>query len=212
MKQLLLFLGFLFCQMSFSQSQQEDLSVGLGAVTIPHFNKQRVGIELSARYYFTDAFSAGGYFYTASPKFNHGFGFDTDRTLMNIYAITIPLQYDVINTEKLTLGLGFSNGLLLNVLRNRNDVKEEIYYDDDTGIGYASKVPQRLKTDSYYLLTPYADFSYRVMAVDREKTGWLFLSAKVGYQNAFGNGTFSNSTDFRNYIVSFGITIKGTTN
>lgn len=209
MKYLLLLFTVLISQASFSQSQQNDLSVTLGATTLPTFNDQKFGFDLSARYYLTDQFSFGGNFYTASPKFNKGFGYDTDRTLLNMYGFSVPLQYDVINTDKLTLGFGFSNGVLLNVLRNRNESKEEEYWNSDTGIVTYLQVPIRLKNDAYYVLTPYVDLSYRIFNLDKDETASMFVNAKLGYQNVFGNGSFSKSNDFSNYIISLGFTIKG---
>lgn len=209
MKPLLALLCFLFFQNTFAQTEQNDLSVHLGAVTIPSFDQHKIGVDISFRYYFTDAFSGGLGFSTASPRFNKGFGFDTDRTLVNMYAITIPMQYDVINTEKFSLGLGFSNGLLLNILRNRNETTEQEHWDPDTGIGTSWNVPKRLKTDSYYILTPYAEASYKLFTIDSNDPTFLFLTGKIGYQNVFGNGQFSKSNDFRNYILSLGLTIKG---
>ncbi len=209
MKHTLLLSALLFAQITFAQSQQNDLAVTIGATTIPAFNKNKIGLDLTGRYYFTDAFSGGLSLNIVSPKYNHGFGFDTDRTLINMYSFSIPLQYDVVNTENLTLSFGFSNGLLLNILRNRNESNEVINYDPDTGIGYATQVPRKLKTDSYYTLTPYADVSYRLIALDIEETAFMFLTAKAGYRNVFGNGSFSKPSDFRNYIVSLGITFKG---
>ncbi len=209
MRYLLLFFTFLFTQITFAQSQQNDLAVTIGATTIPAFNKNKIGLDITARYYFTDAFSGGLSLNIVSPKYNYGFGYETDRTLINMYSFSIPLQYDVVNTEKLTLSFGFSNGLLLNILRNRNESKEVINYDPDTGIGYTTQVPRRLKTDSYYTLTPYADVSYRLMAMDIEETAFMFVTSKVGYRNVFGNGSFSKASDFSNYVVSLGITFKG---
>ena len=209
MKHFILLAAILFAQITFAQSQQNDLAVTIGATTMPAFNKNKVGLDLTGRYYFTDAFSGGLSLNIVSPKYNHGFGFDTDRTLINMYSFSIPLQYDVVNTEKLTLSFGFSNGILLNILRNRNESNEVINYDPDTGIGYTTQVPRRLKTDSYYTLTPYADVSYRLMAMDIEETAFMFLTSKVGYRNVFGNGSFSKPSDFSNYVVSLGITFKG---
>lgn len=209
MKKLLLLSALLFAQITLAQSQQNDLALTIGATTMPAFNKNKIGLDLTGRYYFTDAFSGGLSLNIVSPKYNHGFGFDTDRTLINMYSFSIPLQYDVVNTEKLTLSFGFSNGILLNILRNRNESKEVIQYDPDTGIGYSTQVPRKLKTDSYYTLTPYADVSYSLLPLDANETAFMFLTAKVGYRNVFGNGSFSKPSDFSNYIVSLGFTFKG---
>lgn len=211
MRILLFFLTLILSGTVSAQSQQKDLAITLGATTIPNFDNQGIGFDLSARYYFTDAFSAGGNFYTASPKFKHGFGYDTDRTVINMYGISIPLQYDVVGTEKFTLGLGFSSGFLINVLRNRNETKEEEYWDSDTGLRTTWRVPVRLKTDTYFIMIPYTELSYKAFTLDQKDQTSLFVTAKLGYQNVFGNGVFSKANDFSNYIISLGVTIKGPT-
>lgn len=210
MKQIILFFTLIFTTLSFAQSSQNDLAVTFGALTIPTFNKHRIGVNATARYYVTDRFSVGGTFYTASPKYNHGFGYDTDRTLINMYGVAVPMQYDVLNTNKVTLGLGFANGILLNVLRNRNETREVEHYDPDTDTTSSVQVPKRLKTDSYYTLTPYAEASIKLVEVDKTDQTALFFTGKVGYQNAFGKGSFSKPQNFSNYVVSLGFTIKGT--
>lgn len=210
MKQIILFFAFIFATFSFAQSSQNDLAVTFGGLTIPAFNKQRIGFDATARYYVTDRFSVGGAFYIASPKYNHGFGYDTDRTLINMYGIAVPLQYDVLNTDKVTLGFGFANGILLNVLRNRNDTREVEHYDPDTDTTSSVQVPKRLKTDGYYTLTPYAEASVKLVQLDKAADTALFFTGKVGYQNAFGKGSFSKPQNFSNYVVSLGFTIKGT--
>jgi len=204
MKHLLLLSAFLFAQLTFAQSEQGDLSLTIGVTTIPAFNKHKIGLDFSVRHYLTDAFSGGINFNTVSPKYNHGFGYNTDRTLINMYNISIPFQYDVINTEKLSLGFGLSNGILLNVLRNRNEPREENDFNPDLG----THIPRRLKTESYFTLTPYVDLSYPLVALDAKETTFIFVTSKVGYRNVFGNGSFSKSNDFSNYTISLGITIK----
>jgi len=210
MKYLILYITIFCFQITVAQSQQNDLVLTVGGVMAPNFGNNRLGLDVSTRYYFTDSFSAGGHFYSASPRFKHGFGFETDRTLINMYAINIPLQYDVFSSERFTVGLGLSNGLLFNVLRNRNDIKEVEYFDVDTGIRTLVQVPRRLKTDTYYTLTPYIEGNLKLLSLDKNDGTSLFLTGKFGYQNAFGNGSFSKSNDFSNFIVSIGFTIKGT--
>lgn len=211
MRTILFFLTLILSATVSAQSQQNDLAVTLGATTMPNFDRQSIGFDLSARYYFTDAFSAGGNFFVASSKFNQGFGYDTDRTLINMYGISIPLQYDIVNKEKFALGLGFSSGFLINVLRNRNETTEENYRDSDTGIGTTWNVPVKLKTNTYFAMTPFAEMSYKTLTLDEDDGTALFVTAKLGYQNIFGNGSYSKAKDFSDYIISLGVTIKGPT-
>lgn len=210
MKYILLFFGLVFSLTTFGQSNKNDLAVSLSALTVPNFDNYRIGGDVSARYYFTDVFSSGINFYTASPRFKHGFGFDTDQTLINIYSISIPVQYEVINTKKFNLSVGFSSGVLLNLLRNRNDTKEVTVYDPETGIETVVELPKRLKTDTYYTLTPYIEGSLRLFVLDAEQSASLYLTGKFGYQNVFRNGAFSNRNDFTDYLFSLGIMVRGT--
>lgn len=209
MKYFFLFFGLVFSQMIFAQSGKNDLTFSLSALAVPNFDNYRIGGDVSARYYFTDAFSSGINFYTASPRFKHGFGFDTDRTVINMYSISIPVQYEIVNTEKFNLSVGFSSGILLHLLRNRNDTKEVTVYDPETGIETVVELPRRLKTDTYYTLTPYVEGSLKLFVLDAEQSASLYLTAKAGYQNVFRNGAFSNRNDFRDYLFSLGFMIRG---
>jgi len=210
MRNIVFFISVLFHQIMYAQSQQNDLAVTIGASAIPNFTTHKLGVDVSARYFFADAFSVGAHFSTVNPKFNDGFGFDTDRTLINIYSFSIPLQYDIVNTDRLILGFGLSNGALLNVLRNMNESKEVVQYDPDTGTGTSIQLPRRLKNDSYYTLTPFAEVSVKFLEIDQKESTQFFVTGKVGYQNAFGDGYFSNAKDFSDFVFSLGITVKST--
>lgn len=209
MKYLLLLFTVLISQASFSQSVQNVLSVTFGATTLPTFNDQKFGFNLSTRYYFTDAFSAGISGDAVHAKYNKGFGYDTNRTILNSYNLLVPLQYDFLNTKDFSLGLGISNGVLWNVLSNKNETEVVDYFNDETNMFEEIYIPKKLKTDAYYVLTPYVDLSYRIFNLDKDETASMFVNAKLGYQNVFGNGSFSKSNDFSNYVISLGFTIKG---
>lgn len=213
MKGIFLFItAFFTVWVASAQTQQGDLAVTFGVTTVPNYSNQRIGFDMSARYYFTDLFSAGGSFYFAKTKFNYGFGYDTDRTLINKYSITIPFQYDVIQTKNFALGLGFSMGVLVNELRDRNQTTEEEYWDSSTGIGATWRVPAFLKNDTFFTGTPFAEASCKLLTIDSKDPTFLFLTAKLGYQNVFGNGTFSKASNFSDTVFSVGLTIKGPTN
>ena len=210
MKYLLLFLvSFFSAQMVLAQSEQDDLAITLGAIQVPTFDKHKTGFNIKATYYLTDEFSIGGQFVIANKIYRRNFGFNVDNTFLNSYTFNASLQYDVVNTEKFVLGLGINNGILIKVLRNPDEMKEEESYDPETGETYIYQIPKRLNTDAFYVLTPNVDFSYRIVHFGTEEDAALFFNCNVGYQIPFGVGDFSKPTDFRNYIVSLGFTIKG---
>lgn len=213
--QKLIFMKYLYiltlvfvCQISLGQSRFNDLAVELGWVSLPIPKKQKSAFVVSAKYYFMESVSAGLSFSITRNSYNEGFGYPTNYTLLNMYKVEIPFQYDIIDNEKFSLGLGFGTGVLFNVLRNK-EVLEEVEYYDEWGVTQYY-VPQKIRTDHYMSISPYAQFSYKIAPMDRMETAHLYLTGSVGYQNAYGKGKFSNPRDFSNYLLSFGLIIKGT--
>lgn len=209
MKHILLLVAALFAQASFSQSQQNDLAFTAKATVLPVFNNNRLGAEFGLRYYITDNFSIGNSYIYTNDKFTHGFGYDTDRTLMHYLGINIPLQYDVVNKDKFQIGMGISPGLSISTLRDKNQMKEEEYYDSETGVTTIISTPVRLNRDAYFSLTPNVDLSVKLANIDPKSNTAFYVTGNAGYQFAFGKGDFTKPSDFRNYVVSLGFTIKG---
>jgi len=209
MKHILLLSALLFVQVTFAQSKQNDLAIGAKAILLPVFTNSRIGGELGLRYYITDGFSIGNNYMYTNNKFTNGFGYDTDRTLIHYLGINIPLQYDVVNKEKFQLGMGIAPGLNFITLRDRNQMSEEEYYDEETGVTTVISTPVRFNRDAYFSLTPYIDLSVKAVDIDIKSDVALYITGNAGYQFAFGNGDFTKPSDFRNYVVSLGFTIKG---
>lgn len=209
MKHALLLSAFLFTQITFAQSQQNDLAFTAKATVLPVFNSSRLGAEVGLRYYITDAFSIGNNYIYTNDKFTHGFGYDTNNSIMHYLGINVPLQYDVVNKDKVQIGMGISPGLALSTLRDKNQVKEEEYYDEESGVTTIISTPVRLNRDAYFTLTPNIDLAVKVASIDSKSNTALYVTGNAGYQFAFGKGDFTKPSDFRNYIVSLGFTIKG---
>jgi len=212
MKHLLLFSAFLFAQITFAQSQQNDLAFTAKATVLPVFNNNRLGAEVGLRYYITDAFSIGNNYIYTNDKFTHGFGYDTNNSIMHYLGINVPLQYDVVNKDKVQIGMGISPGLSLSTLRDKNQLKIEEHYDEETGVTTVVKTPVRLNRDAYFSLTPNIDLSVKLANIDPKSNTAIYVTGNAGYQFAFGKGDFTKPSDFRNYIVSLGFTIKGALN
>lgn len=209
MKNLLLLSALLFAQITFAQSQKNDLAFTAKATVLPVFNNSRLGAEVGLRYYITDAFSVGNNYIYTNDKFTHGFGYNTDNSIVHYLGINVPLQYDVVNKDQFQIGMGISPGLSLSTLRDKNQLKIEEHYDEETGVTTVVKTPVRLNRDAYFSLTPHIDLSVKIANIDLKSNAAIYATGNAGYQFTFGKGDFTKPSDFRNYIVSLGFTIKG---
>lgn len=209
MKKLLLILAFVQSGLMVAQSQQDDLAFNLSASALPVLNDYRLGAETSLRYYLTNEFSIGGKFQYTFNNYHHGFMYNTPRTIVHYLNISMPLQFDVVNKERFQLGLGFAPGISLATLRDKTQAKEEEYYDDETGITTVVSTPVRLNRDAYFTLMPNVDVAVKLFDIEKESNTAFYITGNAGYQLTLGKGDFTKPTDFRNYIVSLGFTIKG---
>lgn len=210
MKKLLLILAFVQSGLMAAQSQQEDIAFGLSATVLPVFDDYRLGAEVSLRYYITNELSVGAKFQYTFNTYNHGFIYQTPKSIVHYSNISVPIQFDVVNKERFQLGLGFAPGIASATLRDRTQLKEEEYYDEETGVTTVVRTPVRLDRDSYFTLAPNLDVAVKLFNIDKESNTGLYLTGNAGYQLVLGNGDFTKTTDFRNYVLSLGFTIKGT--
>lgn len=209
MKNLLLLSVLLITQITFSQSQQNDFTFTAKAAAVPAFNTNRLGAEVGMSYYLTNRFSVGTDFIYTNNKFMHGFGYPTDNAIVHFLAINVPLQYDFVNESNFQIGMGIAPGLILSTLRDKNQLKIEEHYDEETGVTTVIKTPIRLNRDAYFALTPNVDTKLKVATIEDQSHTQLYVTGNVGYQFAFGNGDFTKPTHFSNYTVSIGFAIKG---
>jgi len=209
MKKLLLILAFIQSGLMVAQSQQDDIAVTVSAAALPVFNDYRLGAEASLRYYLTDELSVGTKFQYTFNKYNHGFIYQTPKSIVHYLNISVPVQFDVVNKEKIQLGIGFAPGVSFATLRDRTQAKEEEYYDPETGITTVVSTPVRLNRDAYFTLTPNVDVAVKLFNIEKKSNTSFYLTGNAGYQVALGNGDFTKTTDFRNYVISLGFTIKG---
>lgn len=203
---------FIMTVFSFAQvfSQKEDLAV-FGGVNI---QKQAAGNftggELSARYYVANKLSLGVQSTYASKKFDDGFIYLTDRTILNNFTFSGLVQYDVIANDKFIFGAFLGNGIRLKTLRNLNDPRTYEYYDE-FGFPYYIDLPKKLNRDLFYVLTPGLDLSFRVGEVGKTEKVGLYITSKGGYQFNFGEDQLTNKNNSRNLVWSIGVTFKATT-
>ncbi|WKW47165.1 hypothetical protein P3875_03650 [Myroides sp. JBRI-B21084] len=209
MKNLLLLFALLLTQITFAQSQQNDFAFTAKAAAVPVFNTNRLGVEVGLSYYLTNRFSVGTHYLYTNNKFTHGFGYPTNNAIVHFLAINVPLQYDFVNEGNFQIGMGIVPGLILSTLRDKNQLKEEEHYNEETGVTTVIKTPIRLNRDAYFALTPNVDAKLKVATIEAQSHTQLYVTGNAGYQFVFGSGDFTKPTNFRNYTVSIGFAIKG---
>src|SRR5690606_13616023 len=210
MKTIIAFLALLFSTMIFAQSDNQ-LAVFGGVNYQPILKGNTIAGDITARYYVGEKLSLGlevGYTFR---KYNQGFGFLTDRTLMHNVTLNSVVQYDFLHNEKLTVGAFLANGVSMVTLRDRNDTRTTETTQEINGIWQTTivEVPKRLGRDAFYILTPGIDFSYKVASLDEEFNTNLYITSRVGYQMAFGSGDFSKPKNFTDFVLMLGVTVKG---
>lgn len=191
-------------------AQKEDLAVFGGVNFQKNAAENFIGGELSARYYVDNQLSLGIQSIYSSKKFNDGFIYLTDKTILNNLTLNTLVQYDVLKNDKFMAGVYLGNGIRFKTLRNLNDAETYEYYDE-YGYPYYMDVPKKLNRDVFYVLTPGLDLSFKVAELGKlEKVG-LYLTSRSGYQFTFGQDQLTNKNISRNLIWSIGLTVKATT-
>lgn len=210
MRTITIFFALLFSVPLFSQSEKQ-LAVFGGANYQPILKGNHFGFDLTGRYYLDEKISVGLEFAYSSKKYNQGFGFETDRTLMHNVLLNSVIQYDFLTSEKFFVGAFVTNGVSIITLRDRNDTRLREVTEEIDGIWYTREVevPKRLGRDSFYILTPGIDLSYKVATLDQEFNTNLYITSRIGYQIAFGDGDFAKPKNFTDFVFSLGVTIKG---
>lgn len=209
MRTITIFFALLFSVLLFSQSEKQ-LAVFGGANYQPILKGNHFGFDLTGRYYLDEKISVGLEFAYTSKKYNQGFGFETDRTLMHNVLLNSVIQYDFLTSEKFFVGAFVANGVSIITLRDRNDTRLREVTEEIDGIWYTREVevPKRLNRDAFYVMTPGIDFSAKVANLDPEFDTNMYITSRIGYQMAFGNQDFATARNYTDFVFSLGITIR----
>ena len=192
-------------------SQKEDLAFFGGVNFQEVASKNQVSADLTGRYYVEDRLSIGLQFLYQSKKYSEGFGYFTDRTILNNMTVNTIVQYDFFKSDQLVVGAFIGNGINLIELRNLNEVRVEQYFDPQTYLYYDVLTPRILEKSAIYVFTPGVDVSLKLATLGKSEKIGLYITARGGYQFGFGENTFTGSNFSNNITGSFGITFKGTT-
>ena len=208
MKKHLLFLLIFSSVLSFAQ--KEDLAFFAGLNFQKEASENFVGGEISARFYVDNKFSVGLQTIFASKKFNDGFDYLTDRTILNNITLNSLIQYDLLSNDKFFVGLYLGNGIRFKTLRNLNDVDIYENYDEFGNVDY-TEVPKKLNRDLFYVVTPGIDVSFKIAELGKMEKVGLYFTSKSGYQFSFGQDDLFKRNNSKNMVFSIGLTLKGNT-
>lgn len=207
MKATNIFVALLFSGIIFAQSNNQ-LAIFGGTDYQPALKGHHIGFDLMGRYYLDEKLSLGlGFAYTSN-NYREGFGYETDRTLMYNVLLNSVAQYDFFKNESFFAGVFLANGVSIVTLRDRNDTKTREYIDE-TWQTTEIEVPKRLGRDAFYILTPGIDFSCKVATLDEEFKTHLYITSRIGYQKAFGDGDFGKPENFSGFLFLLGVMIRG---
>lgn len=191
-------------------AQKEDLAFFGGVNFQEVHSKSKISADLTGRYYVQDRLSIGLQFLYNTKRYEEGFGYFTDRTVLNNMTINTIVQYDFLKNDQFIVAAFVGNGVNLVELRNLNEVRVEQYFDPETYLYYDVVTPRILEKNAIYVFTPGVDVSLKLATLGKSEKIGLFVTARAGYQFNFGENTFTGSNFSNNLTGSFGITFKGT--
>ena len=191
-------------------AQKEDLAFFGGANFQEVDSKSKISADLTGRYYLQNRLSIGLQFLYNTKRYEEGFGYFTDRTVLTNMTINTIVQYDFLKNDQFIVAAFVGNGVNLVELRNLNEVRIEQYFDPETYLYYDVVTPRILEKNAIYVFTPGVDVSLKLATLGKSEKIGMYVTARAGYQFSFGENTFTGSNFSNNITGSFGITFKGT--
>src|SRR5690606_1453564 len=100
-KQLLVLIGILFSTVSFAQSTQDYLSIGLSFKSVPVQSDSFASLMLESHHYVTDRWAIGGNVTYTRQKYVHGFAIDARRTYFYYFSMSWSNRFGLLHASKL---------------------------------------------------------------------------------------------------------------
>ncbi len=192
----------------FGQSYPGDYKISAKFMNDFLIHKNAFGAEVEASYYLDDYLFIGISGSYSGVELKRNFGFETDRTLIRFFTIEVPVGYELVNKKRFEVSVANQLGIAFSTLRDKNskDVKE--YWDREVGMTYTYAVARKLDHDLFFVMTPTATASYRLMDVGIKSKRNLYVTGTLGYRIAFGKGSFSTGSDYTNFCFMVGLCLK----
>lgn len=212
-KKLLVLIGILFSTVSFAQSIQDYLSIGLSFKSVPFQSDRLPALMLESHYYVTDRWATGGNLAYTRQKYGHAFGLDARRTYFYYFSMNWSNRFGLLQTSKLHIDANLDMGIIVATLRDRENYEwvDSEYYNGYYYVSTQSKVYDKLNRDAYFATYPNIGMSYKLFDLSKEEDLALHFTANAGYQLAVGGGDFTSPQDFNGFTWLLGFKIIGPT-
>ena len=181
--------------------QKKEIAFDLLAFHSPILNRNFFGFSMDAKYYVKPKWGTGFNFAAATKWISTDFSLGAAEPDVSFLTIGWLNQYDLIQSERVRVGINLNNGLAIIRLRDRSET--EVYWDE---FGY-TEVPVSRASNTLYIIEPGITASFRLFS-PKNFTG-VFLTTQAKYRQAIGNTKFGRTADYTNYFVGVGVSFIG---
>jgi hypothetical protein len=182
-------------------SQKKEIAFDLLAFHSPILNRNFFGFSMDAKYYVAPKWGTGFNFAAATKRISTDFSLGAAEPDVSFLTIGWLNQYDLIQSERVRVGINLNNGLAIVRLRDRSEV--DIFWDE---FGY-TEVPVSRGTTALYIIEPGITASFRMFSP--KDFADIFLTTQAKYRQAIGNPKFGQTDDYTNYFLGVGVSFIG---
>jgi hypothetical protein len=188
---------------SLKSKTKHEASFDFGAFYTPVLSKNLYGGNIDFKYYPYKKIATGLCFSMTEKKIGDTFSYSIGQPLLDYYEIGWINQYDVVQKDKIRIGINLNNGIAISRL---GDNSEKEKYWTKYGYRYGAK---EVTTNYFYLLQPGLDISFRLFSKNHYPD--FYLTTKAKYRFVFGDSKYGQLSDFSNYYFGLGLSIIGFT-
>lgn len=199
---------FILCFFSATAQQKSNVSDSKNQVAIdlltfhsPILNRNFFGFSMDAKYYVEPKWGTGFSFSAATKRISTDFALGAADPDVSYFSFGWLNQYDLIQSERVRVGINLNNGLAIVRLRDRSET--EVYWDE---FGY-NEIPVSRGSNTLYIIEPGITASFRMFTP--KNFGAIFFTTQAKYRQAIGNTKFGKTDDFTNYFLGVGVSFIG---
>ena len=199
---------FFLCFFSTTAQQNSSSSIPKNQVAVdlltfhsPILNRNFFGFSMDAKYYVEPKWGTGFSFSASNKRISTDFSLGAADPDVSYLSIGWLNQYDLIQSERVRVGINLNNGLAIVRLRDRSET--EVYWDE---FGY-NEIPVSRGSNTLYIIEPGITASFRMFTP--KNFGDVFFTTQAKYRQAIGNTKFGKTDDYTNYYIGVGVSFIG---
>jgi hypothetical protein len=203
----LFLISFLFSLSALSQQnnnskRNDNIAVDLLMFQSPVINRNFYGFSADFKYYLKDKWGTGLNFAIANKRINLDYSYDLVEPDITYLSVGWLNQYDIVQNEKVRVGVNLNNGIAFFNLRDRTQT--ELVWDEFEG---HTEVPIVQARNVFYVIEPGITASFLLFTPKNFSP--IYLTTQAKYRQAIGNPKFAQANDYSNYFLGVGISIIG---